>query len=159
MAKTAANYMNSQLIKVDAVKGGFVEGIALDHQGYVSEGSGENIFLVSGGRLITPPLVSSVLPGITRDTVMTLARRLDIPVDEKAIPREMLYLADELFFTGTAAEVTPIRSVDRRTVGAGKRGPITEALQKAFFDVIEGRAEDKHGWLTPVPTASAVAGE
>jgi branched-chain amino acid aminotransferase len=100
-----------------------------------------------------------VLPGITRDTVMTLARRLDIPVDEKAIPREMLYLADELFFTGTAAEVTPIRSVDRRPVGAGKRGPITEALQKAFFDVIEGRAEDEHGWLTPVPTASAVAGE
>ena len=158
MAKTAANYMNSQLIKVDAVKGGFVEGIALDTQGFVSEGSGENIFVVSKGRLITPPLVSSVLPGITRDTVITLAGRLGVPVDEKAIPREMLYLADELFFTGTAAEVTPIRSVDRRTVGAGKRGPITESLQKAFFDVIEGRTEDEHGWLTPVPTTSAVAG-
>ena len=156
MAKSAANYMNSQLIKVDAVKGGFVEGIALDSQGFVSEGSGENLFVVSKGRLITPPLVSSILPGITRDTVINLAHRLDIPVDEKAVPREMLYLADELFFTGTAAEVTPIRSVDRRTVGAGKRGPITESLQTAFFDVIEGRARDEHGWLTPVPSASAV---
>jgi branched-chain amino acid aminotransferase len=157
MAKSAANYMNSQLIKVDAVKGGFVEGIALDTQGFVSEGSGENLFVVSKGRLITPPLVSSVLPGITRDTVISLARRLDVPVDEKAVPREMLYLADELFFTGTAAEVTPIRSVDRRTVGAGKRGPVTEALQNAFFDVIEGRAGDEHGWLTAVPSLSKVA--
>jgi branched-chain amino acid aminotransferase len=156
MAKSAANYMNSQLIKVDAVKGGFVEGIALDTQGFVSEGSGENLFVVSKGRLITPPLVSSILPGITRDTVINLAHRLDIPVDEKALPREMLYLADELFFTGTAAEVTPIRSVDRRTIGAGKRGPVTETLQKAFFDVIEGRAEDDHGWLTPVPSPSTV---
>ncbi len=156
MAKSAANYMNSQLIKVDAVKGGFAEGIALDSQGFVSEGSGENVFVVSKGRLITPPLVSSVLPGITRDTVIHLAASLDIPVDEKAIPREMLYLADELFFTGTAAEVTPIRSVDRRTVGAGKRGPVTESLQKAFFGVIEGRAGDDHGWLTPVPSASRV---
>jgi branched-chain amino acid aminotransferase len=158
MAKAAANYMNSQLIKVDAVKGGFAEGIALDTQGLVSEGSGENIFVVSKGRLITPPLVSSVLPGITRDTVLTLAQAMDIPVDEKGIPREMLYLADELFFTGTAAEVTPIRSVDRRTIGAGARGPITEVLQKAFFDVIEGRTGDKHGWLTPVPSPAAVAG-
>jgi branched-chain amino acid aminotransferase len=158
MAKSAANYMNSQLIKVDAVKGGFAEGIALDSQGFVSEGSGENLFLVSKGRLITPPLVSSVLPGITRDTVLTLARHLDIPADEKAVPREMLYLADELFFTGTAAEVTPIRSVDRRTVGAGRRGPITESLQKAFFDVIEGRSRDQYGWLTAVPSPSAVAG-
>ena len=156
MAKSAANYMNSQLIKVDAVKGGFVEGIALDSQGFVSEGSGENIFLVSQGRLITPPLVSAILPGITRDTVLTLARRLDIPVEEKAVPREKLYLADEVFFTGTAAEVTPIRSVDRRTIGAGKRGPITEALQKAFFDVIEGRVGDEHEWLTPVRSTSTV---
>ncbi len=157
MAKSAANYMNSQLIKVDAIKGGFVEGIALDSQGFVSEGSGENLFVVSKGRLITPPLVSSILPGITRDTVISLAARLDIPVDEKAIPREMLYLADELFFTGTAAEVTPIRSVDRRPIGPGKRGPITQSLQKAFFDVIEGRSGDEHGWLTPVPSPSAVA--
>ncbi len=158
MAKAAANYMNSQLIKVDAVKGGFVEGIALDTQGLVSEGSGENLFVVSKGRLITPPLVSSILPGITRDTVLTLARAMDIPVEEKALPREMLYLADEIFFTGTAAEVTPIRSVDRRTVGAGARGPITEVLQKAFFDLIEGRTGDEHGWLTPVPSPAAVAG-
>ena len=141
MAKSAGNYLNSQLIKVEAVKGGFVEGIALDSQGYISEGSGENLFVVSKGRLLTPPLVSSVLPGITRDSVLALARRLGIPVEEKALPREMLYLADELFFTGTAAEITPIRSVDRRTVGAGSRGPVTAALQKAFFDVIECNAE------------------
>jgi branched-chain amino acid aminotransferase len=151
MAKSAGNYLNSQLIKVEAVKGGFVEGIALDSQGYISEGSGENLFLVSKGKLLTPPLVSSVLPGITRDSVLALARRLGIPVEEKALPREMLYLADELFFTGTAAEITPIRSVDRRTVGAGSRGPVTAALQKAFFDVIELNASDEHGWLTFVP--------
>jgi branched-chain amino acid aminotransferase len=157
MAKSAGNYMNSQLIKVEAVKGGFAEGIALDTQGYVSEGSGENLFAVVGGRLVTPPLVSSVLPGITRDTVITLARQLGIGVEEKALPREMLYLADELFFTGTAAEVTPIRSVDRQTVGTGRRGPVTTAVQKAFFDVIECRAQDEHGWLTFVPGVPAAA--
>jgi branched-chain amino acid aminotransferase len=151
MAKSAGNYMNSQLIKIEAVKGGFAEGIALDSQGHVSEGSGENLFVVSKGRLMTPPLVSSVLPGITRDCVLALARRLGIAVEEKALPREMLYLADELFFTGTAAEITPIRSVDRHPVGAGARGPVTAALQKAFFDVIEGNASDEHGWLTFVP--------
>jgi branched-chain amino acid aminotransferase len=148
MAKSAGNYLNSQLIKVEAVKGGFVEGIALDASGHVSEGSGENLFAVVKGRLVTPPLVSSVLPGITRDTVITLAGRLGIEVQEKTLPREMLYLSDELFFTGTAAEITPIRSVDRHAVGAGKRGPVTAALQKAFFDVIECRAQDEHGWLT-----------
>jgi branched-chain amino acid aminotransferase len=148
MAKSAGNYLNSQLIKVEAVKGGFAEGIALDAAGYVSEGSGENLFAVVKGRLVTPPLVSSILPGITRDTVVTLARRLGIQVEEKALPREMLYLADELFFTGTAAEITPIRSVDRQKVGAGRRGPVTAVLQKAFFDVIECRAKDEHGWLT-----------
>jgi branched-chain amino acid aminotransferase len=148
MAKSAGNYLNSQLIKVEAVKGGFAEGIALDAAGYVSEGSGENLFAVVKGRLVTPPLVSSILPGITRDTVVTLARRLGIQVEEKALPREMLYLADELFFTGTAAEITPIRSVDRQKVGAGKRGPVTAVLQKAFFDVIECRTKDEHGWLT-----------
>ncbi len=159
MAKSAGNYMNSQLIKVEAVKGGFAEGIALDSQGHVSEGSGENLFAVSKGRLLTPPLVSSVLPGITRDCVIALARRLRIPVEEKALPREMLYLADELFFTGTAAEITPIRSVDRQTVGAGSRGPVTAALQKAFFDVIECNASDEDGWLTFVPAlAGAVQG-
>jgi branched-chain amino acid aminotransferase len=151
MAKSAGNYMNSQLIKVEAVKGGFAEGIALDAQGYVSEGSGENLFAVSKGRLVTPPLVSSILPGITRDSVLVLARGLGIPVEEKPLPREMLYLVDELFFTGTAAEITPIRSVDRQKVGKGSRGPVTAALQKAFFDVIEGRVDDEHGWLTFVP--------
>jgi branched-chain amino acid aminotransferase len=157
MAKSAANYMNSQLIKVEAVKGGFAEGIALDAQGYVSEGSGENLFAVLKGRLFTPPLVSSVLPGITRDSVLALAGRLGIAVEEKAMPREMLYIADELFFTGTAAEITPIRSVDRQKVGTGKRGPLTAALQKAFFDVIECRAADEHGWLTFVPSLVGAA--
>lgn len=157
MAKSAGNYLNSQLIKVEAVKGGFAEGIALDAAGYVSEGSGENLFAVVKGQLVTPPLVSSVLPGITRDTVITLARRLGIAVEEKALPREMLYLADELFFTGTAAEITPIRSVDRQKVGAGARGPVTAALQKAFFDVIECREEDEHGWLTLVPSVPVSA--
>jgi len=157
MAKSAGNYLNSQLIKVEALKNGFAEGIALDSLGYVSEGSGENLFAVLKGRLVTPPLVASVLPGITRDTVLALARQLGIAVEEKALPRELLYLADELFFTGTAAEITPIRSVDRRTVGAGARGPVTAALQKAFFDVIECRAADEHGWLTFVPALVGAA--
>jgi len=157
MAKSAGNYLNSQLIKVEAAKGGFVEGIALDSAGYASEGSGENLFAVVKGRLVTPPLVASVLPGITRDSVLTLAQKLGIAVEEKALPREMLYLADELFFTGTAAEITPIRSVDHRKVGSGTRGPVTTALQKAFFDVIECRAPDEHGWLTFVPALVGAA--
>jgi branched-chain amino acid aminotransferase len=157
MAKSAGNYLNSQLIKVEAVKGGFAEGIALDAAGYVSEGSGENLFAVVKGRLVTPPLVSSVLPGITRDSVLALAHKLAITVEEKALPRELLYLADELFFTGTAAEITPIRSVDRHKVGSGARGPLTAALQKAFFDVIACRAKDEHGWLTFVPALVGAA--
>jgi branched-chain amino acid aminotransferase len=155
MAKTAANYMNSQLIKMEAIKAGYVEGIALDSEGYLSEGSGENLFLVRSGRLLTPPLVSSVLPGITRDTVIQLARRLRIPVEEARLPREMLYISDEVFLTGTAAEITPVRSVDKIVVGKGTRGPVTEALQKAFFDVIECRVPDEFGWLTPVRDVSA----
>jgi branched-chain amino acid aminotransferase len=157
MAKSAGNYMNSQLIKVEAVKGGFAEGIALDSAGFVSEGSGENLFLVTRGKLVTPPLVSSILAGITRDSVLALARRLGIPVEEARLPREMLYLADELFFTGTAAEITPIRSVDRQKIGTGARGPATAALQKAFFDVIECRVADEHGWLTFVPALAGAA--
>jgi branched-chain amino acid aminotransferase len=153
MAKSAANYMNSQLIKMEAIKGGYSEGIALDAHGNLSEGSGENLFLVLKGTLVTPPLVSSVLPGITRDTVLALARRLGIPVREQEMPREMLYLADEVFFTGTAAEITPVRSIDKITVGRGARGPVTEALQKAFFDVIECRVPDEYGWLTFVREA------
>jgi branched-chain amino acid aminotransferase len=147
MAKAAANYMNSQLIKLEAAQHGYAEGIALDTEGYISEGSGENIFMVSNGKLITPPLSASVLPGITRDCVATLARELNIPIVEDRIPREALYLADELFFTGTAAEITPIRSVDGIIVGIGKRGPVTEQLQRTFFGVISGEVDDRWGWL------------
>ena len=150
MAKSGANYMNSQLIKMEAITNGYVEGIALDVQGYVSEGSGENIFVVKDGGVHTPPLHASILPGITRDSIITLCGDLGIPVIQKGVPRELLYVADEVFFTGTAAEVTPIRSIDRIQIGAGRRGPITERLQKAFFDVTSGKAEDKHEWLTRV---------
>ncbi len=156
-AKSAANYMNSQLIKMEALKEGYVEGIALDREGYLSEGSGENVFLVRRGKLITPPLTSAALPGITRDTVVTLARRLGIPVVEERVAREVIYLADELFFTGTAAEITPIRSVDKIQIGEGRRGPITQQLQQAFFDVVNCRVPDEHGWLTFVPKAVPAA--
>ena len=150
LAKAGANYMNSQLIRMEADRNGYAEGIALDANGTISEGSGENIFVIRDGRIHTPPLSSSVLPGITRDTVVTLAGELGIPVVETVIPREFLYIADEIFFTGTAAEVTPIRTVDKMQIGSGRRGPITEKLQKAFFDIVEGRVSDTHGWLTPV---------
>ncbi len=150
MAKAGANYMNSQLIKMEALLGGFSEGIALDDRGYVSEGSGENIFLVNGGKLITPPLGASILPGITRDSIIQIARELGIEVIETNIQRAALYLADEVFFTGTAAEVTPIRSVDRITVGSGKRGEITKRLQEEFFGVIMAKRPAPFGkdWLT-----------
>lgn len=150
MAKAGANYMNSQLIKMEALLGGFSEGIALDDRGYVSEGSGENLFLVNGGKLITPPLGASILPGITRDSVIQIARELGIEVVETTIQRAALYLADELFFTGTAAEITPIRSVDRITVGSGKRGEITAKLQEEFFKVIMAERQAPFGanWLT-----------
>ncbi|MGJ5818249.1 branched-chain amino acid transaminase [Paludibaculum fermentans] len=151
LAKAGANYMNSQLIRMEAHHNGYAEGIALDSEGRVSEGSGENIFVIRDGKIHTPPLGSSVLPGITRDTVVTIAQDLGLPIVETVIPREMLYIADEVFFTGTAAEVTPIRSVDRIQIGMGHRGPITEKIQRAFFELVEGKSEDKHGWLTPVP--------
>ena len=150
LAKAGANYMNSQLIKMEAVANGYSEGIALDHNGQVSEGSGENLFLVRDGKLITPTLGSSVLPGITRDTILTLARDLDIPVVEAVVPRELLYIADEVFFTGTAVEVTPIRSIDKITIGTGARGPITEKLQTEFFALVHGEKPDRHGWLSAV---------
>ena len=150
LAKAGANYMNSQLIRMEAAINGYAEGIALDSSGYVSEGSGENLFVIRDGKIVTPPLGASVLPGITRDTVIELARAMGIPVVESLIPREMLYIADELFFSGTAAEISPIRSVDRIVVGKGKRGPITERLQREFFAIVEGRAPDRFGWLTPV---------
>jgi branched-chain amino acid aminotransferase len=150
LAKAGANYMNSQLVKMEALANGYSEGIALDANGYVSEGSGENIFVVRDGRIHTPPLGASVLPGITRDTVLTLAHEMGIPLVETIIPREMLYIADEVFFSGTAAEITPIRSIDRIPVGKGRRGPIAEKLQKEFFAVINGTKPDRHGWLSPV---------
>ncbi len=154
MAKSGANYMNSQLIKMEAVINGYAEGIALDAGGYVSEGSGENIFVVRHGTLQTAPLSNSVLPGITRDAVMQIARELGLPLVEQGIPREMLYIADELFFTGTAAEVTPIRSVDKISVGKGVIGPITKAIQKEFYAIVRGEKPDRFNWLTPVPVGS-----
>jgi branched-chain amino acid aminotransferase len=153
LAKAGANYMNSQLIKMEATLNGFAEGIALDASGAVSEGSGENIFVVRDGAIHTPTLGASVLPGITRDTVLALARELEIPVVEGLIPREMLYIADEVFFSGTAAEITPVRSVDRIPIGKGRRGPIAEKLQKEFFALVNGSKPDRHGWLTPVHAA------
>jgi branched-chain amino acid aminotransferase len=153
LAKAGANYMNSQLIKMEAVANGYVEGIALDATGYVSEGSGENLFVVRDGKILTPPLGASVLPGITRDAILTIARDLGIPVSEQLIPREMLYIADEVFFSGTAAEITPIRSIDRITIGKGRRGPVAEQLQREFFGIIEGARPDAHNWLSPVHAA------
>jgi branched-chain amino acid aminotransferase len=153
LAKAGANYMNSQLIRMEADRNGYAEGIALDANGTISEGSGENIFVVRDGKILTPPLSSSVLPGITRDTVVTLARDLGVPVVETVLPREILYIADEIFFTGTAAEITPIRTVDKMQIGTGRRGPVTEKLQKAFFDIVEGKVADERGWLTPIGAA------
>ena len=150
MAKSSANYANSALIKMEAITDGYSEGIALDVSGNVSEGSGQNIFIVRDGIVYTPPIGSSILGGITRDSVMTLARDLGYTVAESIVPREALYTADEVFVVGTAAEVTPIRSVDKIKIGTGRRGPITEALQRAFFDVVNGRVADTHGWLTYV---------
>jgi branched-chain amino acid aminotransferase len=155
LAKAGANYMNSQLIRMEADINGYAEGIALDDAGYVSEGSGENIFVVRDGKVLTPPIGASVLPGITRDSIVKIAGQLGIPVIETIIPRELLYIADEVFFTGTAAEVTPIRSVDRVTIGAGHRGPITEKIQRRFFDIVSGRAKDEFGWLTHVSPVKA----
>ena len=148
LAKCGANYMNSQLAKIEAIENGFDEAIMLDYEGHVSEGSGENIFLVEGEKLYTPSMASSNLKGITRDSIITVARDLGYEVVEETISRERLYFADEVFFTGTAAEVTPIRSIDRKTIGIGKRGPIAEKLQKTFFDIVEAKTEDKYGWLT-----------
>lgn len=146
MAKAGSNYMNSQLMKMEAMANGYSEAIALDVNGNVSEGSGENVFLVRDGVLYTPLLANSILPGITRQCVMTLIREMGMEVVETVIPREMLYLADEIFFTGTAAEVSPVRSVDRYTVGAGRRGPITEKIQSRYFDHIYGKCQDRYGW-------------
>ncbi len=162
MGKAAGNYLSSQLISMEAKRLGFAEGIGLGVDGSVSEGAGENLFLVRDGVIYTPALANSILQGITRDTVVTLAREHGYEVREHAIPRELLYLADEIFLTGTAAEITPVRSVDRITIGAGKRGPITEALQAAFFGLFTGKTADKWGWLerchSPSSANSAAVG-
>lgn len=150
LAKIGGQYINSQNIVMEAKDNGFAEGIALDIYGYVSEGSGENIFVIVKGQIFTPPLSNSILGGITRDCAIRIADELGYKVKESVIPREMLYLADEIFFTGTAAEITPVRAVDRIPVGAGKRGPITERIQSRFFGIVEGELPDTYGWLTPI---------
>jgi branched-chain amino acid aminotransferase len=156
LAKAAGNYMNSQLIHMEAEINGYAEGIGLDVNGLVSEGSGENIFVVRNGAIFTPPLANSALSGITRDSVLTIARHLGYTVTEQPLPRELLYIADEVFFTGTAAEVQPIRSVDRILVGDGKPGEITKKIAEEFFGIVNGLKPDRFGWLTPV---KASAGE
>lgn len=155
MAKATANYANSGLIKMQATVDGYAEGIALDERGLVSEGSGQNLFLVRDNIVFTPSLTSSILEGITRGTVIQLAKDLGLEVREQPLPREFLYLADEAFFCGTAVEITPIRSIDRIQVGGGSRGPVTAALQERFFGLLRGELADTHGWLTPVGTAVA----
>ena len=157
LAKAGGNYLSSQLISVEAKQRGFAEGIALATDGTVSEGAGENLFVIRDGKIMTPPSTSSILTGITRDSIMQLASRLGMTVTEQSLPREALYLADELFFTGTAAEITPIRSVDRITIGSGSRGPITEQLQKAFFGLFTGDTQDSEGWLESVTSEPAAA--
>jgi branched-chain amino acid aminotransferase len=156
MAKTGANYMNSQLIKLEAIADGYEEGIALDAFGFLAEGSGENLFLVRGNTVHTPTLANAILPGVTRDCIIVLAREMGLEVREEQLPREMLTIADEVFLTGTAAEITPITSIDRVQVGNGKVGPVTKRLQEAFFDIIEGRARDRHSWLFPIAAAGKV---
>ncbi len=155
LSKAGGNYLSSSLIKMDAIKKGFVEGIALTTSGFLAEGSGENLFLIRDGVLYTSPTAFSILPGITRNTIITLARERGYRVEEKLLPREALYIADEIFFTGTAAEVTPIRTVDYHVIGEGSRGPITAELQEAFFDVVHN-GNDPHGWLTFLPAREAV---
>ena len=150
LAKIGGQYVNSQNVVMEAKDNGFTEGIALDVNGYVSEGSGENIFVIVKGQIYTPPLGNSILGGITRDCATVIAQDLGYTVKESMIPRELLYMADEIFFTGTAAEITPVRSVDRLPVGAGKRGPITEKIQARFFGIVTGEVADEHGWFLPI---------
>jgi branched-chain amino acid aminotransferase len=163
MAKVGGQYVNNQQVVMEAARHGYGEGIALDVNGFVSEGSGENLFLVIDDVLYTPPVAASILAGITRDTVLRLAADLGIPVREEIIARDMLYIADEIFMTGTAAEVTPVRSVDGLPVGKGQRGPLTKTLQERFFDVVEGKTPDVYGWLTyvrqAVPASSTSVGD
>jgi branched-chain amino acid aminotransferase len=155
-AKASGNYLNAQLALMEAKQNGYAEGIMLDSFGFVSEGSGENLFIVRDGTLITTPISAGILHGITRDAIMTLARDRGLTVREENVPREALYTADELFFTGTAVEVTPIRSVDGLDIGNGKPGPVTLAMQSEFMGIAQGRLEDRHGWLTPVVQRATV---
>lgn len=150
MAKSAGHYNNGQLMKAEATINGYAEAIALGPDGMVSEGTGMNLFLVRDGALVTPPVDGTILQGITRDAIITIAREMGISCQERPVPREMLYTADELFFSGTAAEVAPIRSVDRIPIGSGQAGDLTLELQRRFMDIAEGRAADTHGWRTPV---------
>lgn len=158
MAKIAGNYLSGQLVKMEALANGYQEGIALGSDGMLSEGSGQNVFLVRNGTIYTPPVNGSLLPGITRDTVLTLAADLGVPVREEQLPRESLYVADEVFFSGTAAEITPVRSVDKIPVGLGKPGPVTALIQRTFLDVTNGRVPDHHGWLTHTRSGRTAAG-
>jgi branched-chain amino acid aminotransferase len=157
LAKASGNYLNSQLSKIEARQDGYHEAISLDVFGFVSEGTGENVFLVKNGVLYTAPLAAGILQGVTRDSVMRLAHDLGHEVREQSIPREMLYVADEIFFCGTAVEITPVRSVDRVPVGTGKPGPVTRALQTEYLGIARGRIPDRHGWLSPVPVPAAMA--
>jgi branched-chain amino acid aminotransferase len=154
LAKAGGNYLSSALVTLEARRLGFAEGIALNSHGFISEGAGENIFLIRDGRIYTPPSSASILVGITRDTVIRLAASLDLEVVEQDIPREMLYIADEVFLTGSAAEVTPVRSVDKIKVGNGRRGPVTERIQQAFFGLFDGSTADRWGWLEPIMDAA-----
>ena len=156
LAKAGGNYLNAALIKMDAVLSGYSEGIALNTEGYLAEGSGENLFVIRDGVIYTASAAMSILPGITRDTVMTIAGELGYEVRETAMPREALYIADEIFFTGTAAEVTPVKTVDHHSIGSGRRGPITEAIQSAYFAALRD-ADNPHGWLTFVQDAAAIS--
>lgn len=157
MAKAGGNYMNSQLSKMEARADSYAEGIMLDSFGFLSEGSGENLFAIRDGCIYTTPLSSAILQGITRDSVITIARDMGLEVREEVLPREFVYVADELFFCGTAAEVTPIRSVDRIEVGDGKPGPITMRIQREYLGIAKGKIQDRHGWLTPVPEPAVAA--
>jgi len=157
MAKAGGNYLSSILIKMEAITNGFTEGVALDTQGYVSEGSGENIFLVRSGKLYTPALGNAVLPGITRSSVITLATESGYQIVEGDVPRELLYTSDEIFLTGTAAEITPVSSIDRIQIGEGQPGPITQQIQKDFFDYVEGKVQDRHNWMTPIYSQERVS--
>jgi branched-chain amino acid aminotransferase len=154
-AKVGGNYLGGQLIKMEALANGYGEGIALDTDGRVSEASGQNVFVVSKGAIYTSPINGTLLPGITRDAIITIAGELGLPVVEQPVPRESLYVADEVFLTGTATEVAPVRSLDKITIGSGKRGPITQQIQSKFLDIVHGKSEDAHGWLTVVKAERA----